>query len=144
MHWFTTTGEGGVKAAGTRPGKDSANGNAVMFDAGKILAFGGSEAFAKPTYRGKAYPARNDCSLIEINKVNENPKVTKLAGMKKPRVYLNSVVLPDGKIFATGGSAQPKEFNDDDAWYQPGVSSPFQAHNKLSDAQGPLNCFLRW
>lgn len=116
MHWFKTTGEGSVKSAGTRPGGNSANGNAVMLDAGKILAFGGSEAFAKADY-----PARNDCSLIELGKVNKKPRVAKLSGMKKKRVYGNAVVLPDGKIFATGGASKPREFHDGDAHYQPGA-----------------------
>ena len=92
-----------------------------MFDAGKILTFGGSEAFAKP-----AWAARKDCSLIQLGKVNQTPKISKLSGMKKPRVYHNSVVLPDGKIFANGGASVPREFYDGDAWYQPGARLPLE------------------
>lgn len=119
MHWFTTNGEGNVKNAGIRPGGNSANGGAVMFDAGKILTFGGSEAFAVGRY-----PASTDCSLIELRNVNQTPKVTKLSGMKKPRVYANSVVLADGKILSTGGASKPREFWDGDAHYQPGACNP--------------------
>ena len=106
-----------MKNAGTRPGGNSHNGNAIMFDEGKILAFGGSEAFARPRF-----PARTDTSLIEIDKVDQYARTTKLPGMKKPRVYMSSVVLADGKIFATGGASLPREFYDGDAHYHPGTS----------------------
>lgn len=71
MHWFDTAGEGSALRAGTRPGGNSANGNAVMFDTGKILACGGSEAFAKPQF-----PSTTEASLITIGKANTQAQVS--------------------------------------------------------------------
>jgi hypothetical protein len=70
MHWFDTAGEGAALIAGTRPGGNSANGNSVMFDAGKILACGGSESFAKPEF-----PSTTEASLIVIGKPNTQVQV---------------------------------------------------------------------
>jgi hypothetical protein len=41
--------------------------------------------------------------------------------MNLPRSYANSAVLPDGKVFITGGASKPKEFFDGFAHFQPGV-----------------------
>jgi hypothetical protein len=71
MHWFDTAGEGSALIAGTRPGGNSANGNAVMFDAGKILTCGGSESFAKPQF-----PATTEASLIKIGAPNTQVQVS--------------------------------------------------------------------
>lgn len=49
MHWFDTSGSGAVQPAGERPGGvDQMNGNAVMYHQGRILALGGSPAYAVP------------------------------------------------------------------------------------------------
>ena len=42
MNWFSVGGSGGQTAAGTRPGGDMMNGNAVMYDSGKIHTCGGA------------------------------------------------------------------------------------------------------
>lgn len=70
MHWFSTDGEGSALIAGTRPGGNSANGNCVMYDTGKILAAGGSEAFAKPQF-----PCTTEASLITIGAANTQATV---------------------------------------------------------------------
>jgi hypothetical protein len=66
MHWFGTTGKGSVKKAGMRPGGDAANGNAVMFDSGKILTCGGSEAFALPKYPDTAVRFPHACNACIV------------------------------------------------------------------------------
>ena len=71
MHRFDTAGQGSALKAGTRPGGNSANGNAVMYDTGKILACGGSEAFAE-----QDYPATTEASIISINEPNTQPQVS--------------------------------------------------------------------
>lgn len=43
--------------------------------------------------------------------------------MNLARAYANAVVLPDGKVFVTGGAHKPKEFYDGDAQYQPGEAA---------------------
>jgi galactose oxidase len=119
MFWFSTDGEGSALVAGTRPGGDIANGNSVMFDKGKIMNCGGSEAFAIADY-----PATTFASLITINEVNVQVTVKELPPMNLPRVYANAVVLPDGKVLITGGASHPKEFSDEYAHFQPGVKLP--------------------
>ena len=46
MHWIDTAGTGGVIAAGPR-GNDAfaINGNAIVYDTGKILKVGGAPAY---------------------------------------------------------------------------------------------------
>lgn len=88
-----------------------------MYDAGKILNCGGSEAFAL-----EEYPATDFASHITISKPNLPPEVKILSPMKLPRVYANGVVLPDGKVLIIGGASHPKEFSDEFAHYQPGAT----------------------
>jgi hypothetical protein len=47
----------------------------------------------------------------------------KLKPMNLARVYANAAVLPDGKVFITGGASTPKEFSDEYAHFKPGVQS---------------------
>jgi hypothetical protein len=63
MHWFNTGSKGKTLNAGKRPGGNSANGNAVMFDTGKILTCGGSEAFAKESYPATTVRPRTHARL---------------------------------------------------------------------------------
>ena len=49
-------------------------------------------------------------------------QIKPLAPMKKARVYANGCVLPDGKVLITGGAHKPKEFSDQFAHNQPGVT----------------------
>lgn len=124
MFWFSTFGttgsSGATSVAGTRPGGNIANGNSVMFDAGKILNCGGSEAFAL-----EAYPATDFATLITITTPNQPAQVKTLSPMAVPRVYANGVVLPDGKVFINGGASLPKEFSDEYAYYQPGAANSY-------------------
>lgn len=94
-----------------------ANGNSVMFDKGKILNCGGSEAFALPEY-----PGTNFASLITISTPNTPAQVKTLSPMNKARVYSNGVALPDGKVLITGGATLPTEFSDEFAHHQPGAT----------------------
>lgn len=89
-----------------------------MYDAGKILNCGGSEAFAL-----EAYPATNFASLITITTPNVPAQVKTLSPMNLPRVYANGVVLPDGKVLINGGASLPKEFSDEYAHYQSGAAT---------------------
>jgi hypothetical protein len=119
MFWFSTDGDGSALIAGERPGGNIANGNSVMFAKGKILNCGGSESFAK-----EEYPATDFASLISIDGINLQVGIKELPPMKLPRVYANAVILPDGKVFITGGASHPKEFSDQYAHNQPGVNPP--------------------
>lgn len=117
MFWFSTDGAGSALIAGERPGGNIANGNSVMYDKGKILNCGGSEAFAM-----EAYPATDKAELITISVANTAVEVRELAPMNLPRVYGNAMVLPDGKVMITGGASHPLEFSDKYAHFQPGTT----------------------
>ena len=111
MNWYTTSGTGGRRSAGQRASDpDAMNGNAIMYDApaGKILAVGGAV-----NYQGAE--ASTNAHVITITSVNVNPTVSKVASMVYPRAFANGVVLPDGKVFVTGGQANPQPFSDDRA-----------------------------
>jgi galactose oxidase len=118
MNWFTTEGEGGRRDAGIRPGNDSANGNAVMFDAvaGKILTVGGSEAFSRPQF-----PAHKTAVLITLNGTEVSTR--EVEGMAQGRVYSYAIVLPDGTILVIGGLLNPKEFSNENPVNKPGALS---------------------
>lgn len=105
MNWISTSGAGSVTAAGYR-GDDaySMNGNAVMYDIGKILTTGGA-----PAYEDAA--ATNAAHVIDIS--DGTAKVSRIASMNYARAMHNSVVLPDGKVVITGGQTFVKLFSDE-------------------------------
>ena len=116
MHWFTTTRQGTVTAAGTRVGDDMHNGNAVMYDVGKILICGGATAFARPEFTGTDFSA-----IIEIGAPFTQATSRQVGSLNFPRVYGNTNVLPDGKVIITGGSLVPKEFSDETPVFETGA-----------------------
>jgi galactose oxidase len=105
MHWIDTAGDGAVTAAGTR-GDDtsSMNGNVVMYDIGKLLKTGGSQAYEEADASAAAY-------TIDIG--GGGAQVKKLAPMHYARAMHNSVVLPNGQVVISGGQTHVKIFSDD-------------------------------
>jgi galactose oxidase len=103
MNWFTTADKGGARDAGRRPGSDAMNGNAVMYDAGKILTFGGSQAY-------EGIGATSNTILISLTGTNVTTKP--VGAMKRARAFASGVVLPDGKVLVVGGQAMPMIFTD--------------------------------
>jgi galactose oxidase len=103
MNWFDTTGAGTSTPAGNRGGDGhSMNGNAAMFDIGKILKVGGATAYQNVDATSKAF-------IIDINNgVNVQP----VANMGYARSYSSSVVLPNGQVVIIGGQAHPVPFSD--------------------------------
>ena len=115
MNWYGTTGAGSQTGAGNRAAdNDAMSGNAAMYDAanGKILAVGGS-----PNYQDS--DASSNAHIITLDNPNTNPTVQKIGNMAYPRVYANSVILPDGTVFIVGGQARGTPFSDDGAQLTP-------------------------
>jgi galactose oxidase len=107
MNWYSTAGTGGVTSAGTRgDDTDAMNGNAVMYDAGKILTVGGASSYEQVNARAGAYVLTINGSTVTTRKV---------APMANPRAFHNSVVLPDGKVVVFGGQNFPVPFSDNTA-----------------------------
>ncbi len=116
MAWIDTTGNGRSVPAGRR-GDDvpSMTGNTVMFEAGKILKVGGAAWNNDEPASARAY-------LIDTT--GGNAAVSKLTPMAYPRVYANSVVLPNGQVLVVGGQTYAKEFSDSNAVLSPELFDP--------------------
>ncbi|KAJ5279537.1 hypothetical protein N7478_004909 [Penicillium angulare] len=110
MNWYGTSGDGTTNSAGERTGdEDAMCGNAVMYDNGKILTFGGS-----PWYEEKAATA--NAAIITIDQPDQIPSVEKAGdGMHYKRTFHSSVVLPDGSVFVNGGQDVGLPFNESGA-----------------------------
>ena len=109
MHWFTVDGRGGSRGAGTRPGEDAMNGNAVMYDTGKILTCGGATDYERKD-------AHTTAAVITLSTSGENEASVKATSpMQYARAFSMAVPLPDGKVAVFGGQPYPIPFSDDDA-----------------------------
>lgn len=120
MNWYGTGGSGSQTGVGTRASDgDSMCGNAVMYDAfaGKILTVGGS-----PNYQNAG--ATTAAHLITIGNPGSTPQVTTLGGMSYPRIFHNSVVLPDGTVFISGGQSIGSPFFDTNLEFTPELWNP--------------------
>jgi galactose oxidase len=111
MNWFDTTGTGGTTPAGLR-GRDgdAMNGDAVMYDAGKILTVGGA-----PSYQNAQ--ATTNAHVLTIT--GTNVWVRDVAAMANARSFANSVVLPDGNVVVFGGQNFAVPFSDNTAVLTP-------------------------
>ena len=107
MHLLATAGEGSVTPVGNRADdNDAMNGNAVMYDVGKILTTGGATEYEETN-------ATNDAFLIEYNGANVDSRRTDSMAFR--RAYHNSVVLPNGEIIVVGGQTYPVPFSDNNS-----------------------------
>jgi hypothetical protein len=116
MAWIDTRGNGSSTPAGRR-GDDtpSLGGPVVMYDAGKILKVGGA------TWNGNV-PASAGAYLIDTT--GATAAVKKLSPMAYPRMYANSVVLPNGQVLVVGGQTYVQEFSDSNAVLAPELWDP--------------------
>lgn len=120
MNWYSTIGSGSTKTAGIRgTDADAMCGNSVMYDAvnGKILTAGGS-----PSYQDS--DATRNANVVTIGNYGNPPTVASVASMQYARAFANGVVLPNGKVFITGGQARPVPFSDATAVFAPELFDP--------------------
>jgi galactose oxidase len=120
MNWYGTSGTGSQTSAGLRASDtDSINGNAVMYDAvnGEIFTAGGA-----PSYQDD--DATSNVHLITIGTPNTTPTVQTLTSMNYQRAFANAVILPNGKIFITGGQVYAVPFTDTTAILTPELWDP--------------------
>ncbi|MEA3086884.1 MAG: galactose oxidase, partial [Paraburkholderia sp.] len=116
MHWFDTAGNGSVTQAGNRGNdSDAMNGNAVMYDIGKILAVGGAPSYEQSN-------ATSDATLIDIS--SGTASAVPIQSMNYQRAFNNSVVLPNGQVVVVGGQAFAQPFSDDTAVLAPELWDP--------------------
>ena len=120
MNWYNTSSSGGQSGAGNRAtDEDSMCGNSVMYDAvkGKILTLGGS-----PNYQGTQ--STNAAHIITIGTPGGTPQVTTISPMSYSRIFANAVVLPNGRVFVTGGQTIGSPFSDDNPDLTPEMWNP--------------------
>ncbi|KAK9246515.1 hypothetical protein V1506DRAFT_520806 [Lipomyces tetrasporus] len=120
MNWYTTRGSGSQQMVGTRASDaDSMCGTAIMYDAvaGTILTLGGSRNYQNSQASAAAH-------LITIGDPGTRPQVTKLGDMAYARIFHNSVVLPDGKVFTAGGQSVGAPFQDTNLQFIPEMWDP--------------------
>jgi galactose oxidase len=92
---------------------DAMNGNAVMYDIGKILAVGGAPSYEQSN-------ATSNATLIDIS----TGTATALPSMNYARAFSSSVVLPNGQVVVVGGQAFAQPFSDDTAVLTPELWDP--------------------
>ena len=115
MNWFNTNDLGSTISAGKRSTDDhSMNGNATLYDVGKILKVGGAPAYES------SYATKNSYVIDINNGINTR----QVADMAYARAYSSSVVLPDGFIMVFGGQAYPKVFTDSQPALAPELWDP--------------------
>jgi galactose oxidase len=126
MNWITTTGSGSITSAGNRStSADAMNGNAVMYDVGKILTVGGATAYGDVAPMAVNTQATNKAYLVDITGGPTKPVVTTaISPMTYQRAFNNSVVLPDGKVLVVGGQQHPQGFTDTGAVLSPELWDP--------------------
>ncbi len=104
MNWLDVRGNGSMEPAGLRADDtDSMSGNAVMYDSGKILTVGGSLNYGGTDGKRDAFVIDTTGGLADTRRVGS---------MTYPRVYANSVVLPNGQVVVIGGQTFGQGFSD--------------------------------
>jgi len=126
MHWITTTGNGAIVSAGLRSDSPHAmNGNAVMYDVGKILTVGGATAYQDVPPAAVNTQATRRAYVVDITAGPGHPvTTTRVSDMAFARAFCNSVVLPDGTVLVLGGQQHPQAFTDTAAALSPELWNP--------------------
>jgi galactose oxidase len=125
MNWITTIGTGSITGAGNRADSlDAMNGNAIMYDVGKILTVGGATAYQDYPPVANVQATRR-AYVIDITGGPTQPVVTtRVSDMAYARSFGNSVVLPDGKVLTLGGQQHPQPFTDTGGVLSPELWDP--------------------
>ena len=89
--YLDTSGTGTWSTLATENYGSRDYGNAVMYDIGKVLLNGGGD------------PPTATAEVIDLNA--PTPSWRYIASMNYPRRQSNATLLPDGKVFVTGGSS---------------------------------------
>jgi hypothetical protein len=91
------------------------NGNAVLYDVGKILTVGGA-----PSYQDSNATAA--ANIVDISTGTAHVKST--SSMKYRRAFANSVALPTGQVFTVGGESYAVPFSDETSVMSPEMWNP--------------------
>lgn len=114
---LSTAGTGSVSSIGTLPFNPKVSGSQVMYAPGKILVAGGGQPFNED---GSA--ATRAAAIVDIT--GTRARVSTTASMASPRNWLNLTVLPNGQVFANGGTRVGTQGGDDNSVRQAEVWNP--------------------
>ena len=82
-----------------------------------ILTLGGA-----PDYQNSGATA--NANIIKLGSSDTAPTITPIGSMSFARSFANAIVLPDGKVFVTGGQSYAVPFTDDTAVYHAELWDP--------------------
>jgi|UPI000581A940 hypothetical protein len=120
MHWIDIAGEGEISDSLLRGNdNDAMNGNAVMFDIGKIFTVGGA-----PNYEYGDNEGTKLAHVIDINAGEGSETVERVGDMAFARTLANSVGLPSGEVIVVGGQTRVFLFTDREAVFAAEIWSP--------------------
>lgn len=88
--YLDTSGTGAWTTVATRIGGNREYGSAVMYDVGKVLIMGGGN------------PVVNTAEVIDLNAAT--PAWSSVGNMASARRQMNATILPDGRVFVSGGT----------------------------------------
>jgi Domain of unknown function (DUF1929) len=125
--WLDTNGTGNWQSLGQRNdpvGGSRTYGNAVMYDAGKVVLIGGDD------------PPTATSLTIDINAAT--PNTTQVGSMAFARRQHNATVLPDGTVLVTGGTSSAGFNNPAQSVLATELWNPSNGQfRRLSSAQQP-------
>lgn len=125
MNWITTAGDGSITGAGDRgTSADAMNGNAILYNVGKILTVGGATAYQDAGTVVDVQATRRAYTLNIRGGPHQPVVVHRTANMAYARAFNNSVVLPNGEILVVGGQQHPQPFTDTGAVLSPELWNP--------------------
>jgi len=125
MHWIDLKGgtDGNVTESVVRGNHfHGMNGNAVMYEYGKILTLGGAKS-----YNGEDGLPTDEAYVIDIlgaKRGGPEPDVMQVGSMKHRRCFSNSVLLPSGEVMVVGGQSPVLQFKDPGAVFETEIWDP--------------------
>lgn len=131
MHLLDVSGNGSIAFAANRADDaDAMNGNAVMYDVGKLLTTGGAP------YYERNDDVSNDAtaSAFVIEASGNSVSARRVSSMANQRAYHNSVVLPNGEVIVVGGQEEPRIFSDAGSAMKPELWNPVTESFRELDA----------
>lgn len=99
MHWIYPRRQEVKSIAKLRGSVDTMNGNAVVFDVGKILTLGGAANYDSGSGRRVTH-------VIDMTRKGMDPIIRRVGNLSRRRVFCSSVVLPSGEVVVFGGQTQ--------------------------------------
>ena len=134
MHWLDMSGSGSITSSARRSNDaDAMNGNAIMYDIGKILTLGGAQNYTSSEATARAH-------TIDINGGENNVQVARTDDMGFKRAYHNSIVLPSGEVVVIGGQEFAVAFSDNKSVLAAEIWNPETgAFKRLADMTIPRN-----